>query len=87
MKSRLLFFLVVMLLILNRGTAQQYTLNITDVQLREIYVKGFVLHQDRAVHIKAVGAGMKMKIKRRRSPVCFPEMKILMNFRTNGEFW
>ena len=69
MKNRLLFFLAITVFLLSRATAQQYTLNITDVQLREIYVKGFVLNQDRTVHIKAVGAGMKMKIKRRRSPV------------------
>ncbi len=49
--------------------AQDYSVSINDVQLRQLYVKGFVLNNTTEVHIRAVGAGMKMKIKRRRSPV------------------
>ncbi len=48
---------------------QQYSLSINDIELGTLYVKGFELQTDRSIHIKAVGAGMKMKIKRRHSPV------------------
>ncbi len=49
--------------------AQTYSLSINDVQLRKLYVKGFTLNSEKSIQIKAVGAGMKMQIKRRHSPV------------------
>ena len=69
MKHQLLIIGILFIGWANLGMAQDYSVSINNVQLQHLYVKGFVLNNDTDVHIRAVGAGMKMKIKRRRSPV------------------
>ncbi|MHB2153563.1 hypothetical protein ACX8XN_04090 [Calditrichota bacterium GD2] len=67
MSGRLLIFITLAVLIGKPALAQHETLELRDFLVDEISYAGFILNEERQIHIEAVGAGGKKKITKNKS--------------------